>query len=55
MAHLAAVLFFLGLLVALGVILELTVRTHWSVIVTALGYGRTVSAPAQPRRHHAAS
>ena len=35
MAHLAAILFFSGLLVALGLILELTVKANWAEIVAA--------------------
>jgi hypothetical protein len=34
--HLLSIVFFYGLLVALAVILELTVRAHWPAIVAAL-------------------
>jgi len=42
--HWISIAFFLGLLVALAVILELTVKAHWAAIVAAL---RGV-APAEP-------
>ena len=36
MTHSAAILFFSGLLVALAVLLELTVKAYWAEIVAAL-------------------
>lgn len=42
MAHLASSAFFLGLLVVLATVLELTIRAHWAMIVAAL---RRVLAP----------
>jgi hypothetical protein len=36
MAHVLSVVFFYGLLIALAVILELTLRAHWPAIVAAL-------------------
>ena len=36
MAHLAAILFFSGLLVALGLVIELTLRESWAQVKQAL-------------------
>jgi hypothetical protein len=36
MGHLLSCLFFLGLLVALGMIIESTLRRHWPAIVAAM-------------------
>ena len=61
MGHFAAIIFFTSLLVALGFVLELTLRGSWTAIVNALNYSspaparpRAKVAPAQPRRWHAA-
>ena len=56
MAHLVAILFFSGVLVALAVILEITVKAHWQAVVAALRYQAPVSRPEiapRPRRHAA--
>ena len=47
MAHLASILFFLGLLAALGAILESQIRTHWAAIAGALLW--VPEAPIQGR------
>ena len=47
MAHLASILFFLGLLAVLGAILESQIRSHWEAISGALLW--TPAAPAQAR------
>jgi hypothetical protein len=63
--HIASILFFTALLVALAVILELIVKAHWAAIVDALAYRApaprprpVVAARAQPQapspRHAAA-
>lgn len=59
MAHLAAALFFAGLLVALGMILEANVRAHWPLISAAL-FGppapfRKARAPRRRARRSAAA
>ena len=36
MAHWLSIIFFFGLLVALGAVLELTLRAHWAQIAGAL-------------------
>jgi hypothetical protein len=41
-AHLLSIVFFFGLLVGLGMILEFTLRAHWAAVIAAL---RGVSAP----------
>ena len=46
MAHWLSIIFFFGLLVALGAILELTLKAHWAEIGAALR-GR-YPAPARP-------
>lgn len=59
MAHLAAILFFLGLLAALGVILEMIVKANWAEISAAFrgvppapepapAAGRAKAAPRRP-------
>ena len=48
MAHLAAILFFSGLLVALGLILELIVKANWAEIVAALKGVPAEPLPARP-------
>ena len=56
MAHLVAILFFSGVLVALAVLLEVTVKTHWQAILAALRYEAPVRRPGvapRPRRHAA--
>ena len=58
MAHLAAILFFLGLLALLGAILEHLLTADWPAIERALrSPGRPPAAPlaARPRRCAAAS
>ena len=59
MAHLLAITFFAGLLVALAVILEQLAKAHWVEIVEALkGEAirpvRAATAPAAAARHAAA-
>ena len=46
MAHWLSIIFFFGLLVALGAILELTLKAHWAQIGAALR-GQD-PAPARP-------
>ena len=48
MAHFASILFFTGLLVALGFVLEFTVRAYWAEIVAALR-----GVPPAPARRRA--
>ena len=62
MAHLAAILFFITLLVALATVLDFMVRADWALIVAALKgpsrapAGSQRAQPARPRqRWHAAS
>jgi len=45
-AQLASIAFFLILLAALGVILELTIRSHWAAVLAALK--GEYPGPAQP-------
>ena len=59
MGHFAAIIFFTGLIVALGLVLELMVRGSWTAIVSALNYSSPAPAQparpaARPRRWHAA-
>lgn len=53
-AHLLSNIFFFGLLVALAVIVEVTLKAHWAAVVSAL---RAVppAAPAPARRAAAAA
>ena len=58
-AHLVAMLFFSGVLVALAVILEITLKSHWQAIVAALRNEPPVRRPEArpaiaPRPRHAA-
>jgi hypothetical protein len=46
LAHFAAILFFTGLLIALALVLDLTVRANWAEIVAALR-----GVPPSPERH----
>ena len=62
MGHLAAILFFTTLLVALATVLELMVKADWGPIAAALrGPSRAPAGPARgralpaPRRRHALS
>ena len=64
MGHLAAILFFLTLLVALATILDLMVRADWALIAAALRGPSSAPRPvararraalASPPRRHAAS
>lgn len=58
MAHLVSILFFSGVLVALAVILEITVKAHWQSMVAALRSQPPVRRPQASRavapRQHAA-
>ena len=56
-AHLLAIMFFSGLLVALAVILEQLVKGHWTEIVAALRGApvQTVSPAIQPAGRRAAA
>ena len=48
MAHLASILFFSGLLVALAVFAEQMLRAHWAAIASALAYPPHPARP-EPR------
>ena len=56
MAQMLSIVFFLGLLAALGLVLELTFRSHWALIVAALrgvppaSASRPLRAPPRQRR-----
>ena len=55
MAHLAAILFFSGLLIALGFILELIVKANWAEISAALRAVPPAPSPRPDPRQLAAS
>ena len=46
MGHLLSIVFFFGLLAALAVVLEFTLREHWAAIVAALRGVPTAPAAA---------
>ena len=56
MAQSLSIVFFLALLAALGLVLELTFKSHWPLIVAALrgvppeSASRPATAPPRPRR-----
>lgn len=60
MAQIVAILFFSGVLLALALILEMTLKGHWEAIVAALRYPQPVRRPearpaVAPRQRHRAA
>ena len=57
MVHWLSIIFFFGILVALGAVLEITLKAHWAQIAAALRgdpQARARPAPPAPRRPVAA-